>query len=383
MIQGSVPLDVLVVYSAGYALSALVDDAQSQHPFLLDSKQANYNLSYSYLLESCQKLGITAGLASSLDISSAGTCDAYWTSLAGVWKKNRRSASSRQIFDKISPTSSQRKSERDLLFSQPQVRPFNNANLFDTFFDKLLTHADMPKFAIPTIEITSSSQKNIAMALSQLRTLVKKHRNTLDFSSAIVLKDRYGCGGNHVYKITRNAPKKIHEILVKNPTVSFIIQPFLLFDAGFSYKKNQVATDIRLIFQNNELLQCYIRMAKKDDFRCNEHQGAQLVYVNPSNIPMNVRRAAKQMVTSLNHSHSLYALDLVVSNSGQVHFLEGNTGPGIDWDVTKKKNEKMSKQLIRSIAKELAFRVTHAQPALRKIVRLPASQLLAVKNVLS
>ena len=37
--------------------------------------------------------------------------------------------------------------------------------------------------------------------------------------------------------------------------------------------------------------------------------------------------------------------------------IEGNSGPGIDWDVTKMVNEKKSKQLITYIVEEFATRI--------------------------
>ncbi|KKU45620.1 MAG: hypothetical protein UX63_C0003G0046 [Microgenomates group bacterium GW2011_GWB1_46_7] len=63
-----VKLDVLVVYSASVAQSASVSDSQSIHPFLINSRRSNYNLSYAYFLDTCQKNGLTAGFTTSADI---------------------------------------------------------------------------------------------------------------------------------------------------------------------------------------------------------------------------------------------------------------------------------------------------------------------------
>ena len=179
-----------------------------------------------------------------------------------------------------------------------------------------------------------------------------------DFSSALVLKDRFGAGGNHVYKIARNFSHRIQNLMSKNPEVQFVLQPFLAFDHGYTYQNRHAPTDLRLIFHSNQLLQSYIRIAQPQDFRCNEHQGGELIYVDSSAIPASVHTIANQIVQQLNLPGSLYALDFLVSNSGHVYFVEGNTGPGLDWDITKKLNEQKSKQLIRSIVSRFTTRLT-------------------------
>lgn len=165
-----------------------------------------------------------------------------------------------------------------------------------------------------------------------------------------------GAGGNHVYQIKADFVQVIHTIMAQNPTIEFVLQPFLLFDQGFEYNGLRASTDIRLLFHHNQLFQCYLRMAKTDDFRCNEHQGGQLVYIATSDVPEVIHAIAKKIVKKINKPQALYALDFAVSNAGRIYLVEGNIGPGIDWDVTKEVNEKKSKQLIRRIVKEFAVR---------------------------
>ena len=353
-----VKLDVLVVYSASVAQSASVSDSQSIHPFLINSRRSNYNLSYAYFLDTCQKNGLTAGFTTSADIVGPGQCQNYWTSDQGNWTKINGMAKSTQIFDKISPRSSLRLAERKLLLSHQSIIPFNDPTLFSTFYDKLLTYQLLAPFSIPTTAVLSARVKDITQALSQLRQLVKQHPFSTDFSSALVLKDRFGAGGNHVYKIARNFSHRIQNLMSKNPEVQFVLQPFLAFDHGYTYQNRHAPTDLRLIFHSNQLLQSYIRIAQPRDFRCNEHQGGELIYVEPSAIPASVHTIASQIVRQLNLPDSLYALDFLVSNSGHVYFVEGNTGPGLDWDITKKLNEQKSKQLIRSIVSRFTTRLT-------------------------
>lgn len=350
-------LDVLVVYSASLATSASVEDAQSKHPFLLASKQANYNLSYAYFLDECRRLGLKAGLATSADVTGPGTCSTYWIFQSSKWVKVRQHVQANHIFDKISPTTPVIARQRQLLFSDKKIKPFNDPELFQTFFDKLKTYREFPDYAIPTVAVNSSKKADVQLALTQLRNLLESHDYPADFSSKIVLKDRCGSSGNYVYQISTDFAVGVQTRMRKNPEVHFVLQPFLPFDRGYVYQNHHTSTDLRLIFHHDQMLQCYIRMAKAHDFRCNEHQGGQLEYVTGKDIPKMVSQMAGEIVGEIAKPQSLYALDFVISNTGRAYFIEGNIGPGLDWDVTKKVNENMSKQLIRSIVKEIALRV--------------------------
>ncbi|MFH1967270.1 MAG: YheC/YheD family protein [Patescibacteria group bacterium] len=354
-------LDVLVVYSSSLATSASVTDSYSKHPFLLDSEQANYNLSYAYFLEYCKENKLTAGLTTSADVIGPGSCDNFWQFQFGQWSKVEKKAQSHQIFDKFFPNSPARVIKRKLLLSGKLIEPFNDKQLFATFFDKLLTYQQLPSYTIPTVGIVSSKISDIKKSLSKLRSLIRLHSNCQDFQKDIVLKDRFGAGGNYVYEINKDFSHEIQTIMKANPEVQFVVQPFLSFDTGFAYQKNQTATDIRLIFQHNKLIQCYFRMAKLGDFRCNLHQGGQLIYVTPDDIPKIIQTIAKEIVQKIDKPESLYALDFVISNSGHVYLIEGNIGPGIDWDSSQISDEQMSKKLIHRIIKEFASRIKRSR----------------------
>jgi len=70
----------------------------------------------------------------------------------------------------------------------------------------------------------------------------------------------------------------------------------------------------------------------------------------------------------LNQSTSLYSLDFIISNNGNSYLLEGNTGPGLNWDPFLIEDKIKSKKLIRLVVKELSLRVkkqisTHYLPS--------------------
>ena len=354
-------LDILVVYSASIALSSSVSDQKSKHPFDINSSRANYNLSYAYVLDYCHSLGLTAGFTASCDITGPGTCSSYWTHDSTGWHKNIRPAHSTQIFDKLSPSTPIRTTERNLLLSDASIIPFNDINIYQIFFDKLLTYQQLPKYTIPTVSIYSSRPRDVKSALTRLNKLIKKHPTPNDFSSAVILKDRFGAGGNDIYKISTNIISTINTIMRKHSKLKFVLQPFLIFDQGFTYKENSATTDIRLIIQHNKLYKCYIRVAQDNNFLCNQHQGGKLTYLKNSEIPSTISSTSQKIIKILNKPHSLYALDFVISNTGHVYFIEGNSNPGIDWTIGNPTSEANGQQLIRRIIDEMADRLNNSR----------------------
>jgi hypothetical protein len=296
-----------------------------------------------------------------------GRCRSYWTYTIKGWKKHQGLARADQIFDKISPTSAIRATERQLLLADDSIEPFNDRGLFNTFFDKLRTYRQIKNFAIPTILVKTDKMVDIELALKRLNRLKEKDQNPEDYSRAVILKDRHGSGGDNVFKVNDNFVREIREIMLRHKLTHFVLQPFLKFDRGYCYRDNQTATDIRLIFQYNQLLMCYLRMAKAGDFRCNLHQGGTIVYIGEAEIPKAIRSAAKKIVTKLDQPQALYALDFAVSNHHRVYFIEGNIGPGLNWGLNEKADEMMSKKLIRRIVGEMASRVNRVNLGLRKL----------------
>ena len=349
--------DVLVVYSGNIAISAANGSTDELMPFAISSGRANYNVAYAYFLETCEEFGLKAAFSTSADIVDAGTCKSYWLYKDKTWKKVEEPCYSRQIFDKFSPRNREMRRQHELLFSSDLIRPFNDPYLHSLFFDKFKTYKRLSNFAIPTVAINDESKTGIAQAVRKLQALASRDLVGKDFTPAIVVKDRFGSGGDNIFKVTKNYTNEITALIQARRDLSFIIQPFMQFENGYSYKNNATATDIRLIYQNGKIIQTYIRMAKANDFRCNEHKGGTLLYVNLKEIPEKVLRLSERIADELQQNNSLFALDFIVSDIGKVYFLEGNIGPGIDWNLAMKKNERLSKELIRGIVGELAFRV--------------------------
>jgi glutathione synthase/RimK-type ligase-like ATP-grasp enzyme len=349
-------LDVLIVYSENLAASAGSSAAIRTTPFSALSKNKSYNIVYGYFLEICAKFNLSAGFASSADIIGPGFCKSFWTFKEGQWAKVNHTCYSPLIFDKFSPKRNGVKTRRQLLFSDPKIKPFNDPGLFDLFFDKQLTYEKLSAYSIPTISVGAKTLQSVDDACRALAKLMVAHPGSKDFSSDLVMTDRFGAGGRHVYKFKKNQSANMLAVILKNTRISYIIQPFAEFDRGFSYQNCPASTDIRLIYLKGKIVQSYIRVAKSGEFRCNEHQGGLLTYLPLTDIPAAIVTKSNLVAQSLNNQCSLFALDFIITNTGNSYLLEGNTGPGLDWNMSLPKNETCAKELIQLVVSELAAR---------------------------
>lgn len=356
--------DVLIVYAQGMTTSASNLSKENNTPFPLTSRNESYNIVYSYFLEICHKLNVKAAFTTSADIIGPGSCSSFWTFKDKKWFKNNSSCFSNLIFDKFSPISNGIKSRRQLLFSSAEVKPFNDPDLFSLFFDKQKTYDKLSQHSIPTISLgDDNTLQDIDNACKTLTKLMNYHPDSKDFNSDIIMKDRFGAGGRRVYKFKAGESQNMLNIINKKANFSFIIQPFAKFDKGFSYHNCPASTDIRLVYLKGKIIQSYIRVAKSGEFRCNEHQGGLLTYLSLKEIPPALIIKSNLIAKILNKKCSLYALDFIISNNGNPYLLEGNTGPGLDWNMSIKKNEIKAKKLIRLIVKELSLRSNLYSPS--------------------
>ncbi|MBU1178513.1 hypothetical protein KJ903_04870 [Patescibacteria group bacterium] len=354
--------DVIVVYSELVANSPNDEKYGENTPFSSKGRHEGYNDSYRYFLSRCQKIGLEAAFVSSKDIIGPGFFEGFWT-YDKKWIRNYGQAHSQVLFDKFTPSSSKQKNKLRLLTADESVYMFSNRKIKDIFQNKLNTYKRFKEFAIPSVEINSPLKRKIVLAKSELDKLFKSHRNGVDFHDCHIVKDKTGVGGYKIYKVDfaksgskviaqhYRSDRKVKEIL------SYILQPFINCNRGFVFGKYQGFIDLRVIILNNKIIQTYIRIAKKGEYKCNEHQGGNLVYMKRKTIPEDVRAMTKKIIkklgTKLDLEHSLYSLDFIRSNNGNLYFLEGNSNPGIDWDHSKKINERKSKELINIIVDEL------------------------------
>lgn len=365
---------MLVVYTGAVATSA---SKRTSKPFSKKSKRSHYNASYAYFLEACHKRGLRAAFTTTSDIRADGFCKSYWEYKNLNWVKSQKLCFSPLVLDKFSPLAKNASQEQQLFFSETGAFSFNDNYLHSLFDDKLLTYSTLRRQTIPTVKLASPDLKAIDNAIEKLEKLMKNHAYPKDFSGDYVLKDRFGAGGIDIYKINAGDTAGIELVLRKRYKKSFVLQPFLDFEKGLEIKGLEGAKDLRLIFCNGKLVQQYVRLAKKGDFRCNAHQGGTVRYIKKPEIPANVLEFAGTVIDKLNRVASIYALDFIVSNNGNIYFLEGNINPGLCWDEGSYEDETMTKELIQIVAAECLRRT--ATESLASLDELNLSQQSVIK----
>ena len=353
--------DVVVVYSESIANSAGNRRYKEAAPF--SSKSDIYNDSYRYFLLECKKQGVSAAFTTSRDIIGPGLFSNFWTYSSRGWVRNYKKAYSEVLFDKFTPISVKQERELKLLTSSKSIYTFSDKKIKNIFKNKLNTYKCFKEFAIPSVEIVNYSRQKIILAKFKLDKILKAHKHKVDFDSSFIIKDKTGTSGDKIHKV--NFDKDFSEKIIREykrdkknkDLLSYILQPFINCDNGFKFGTHNGFIDLRLIILNHKIVQAYIRIAKKGNFKCNEHQGGNLIYMSLGDIPKEVLFMAGKIIKKLranfNLKHSLYSLDFIKSNNGNLYFIEGNSNPGIDWDHKKKVNEKKTKELINFIVKEL------------------------------
>jgi glutathione synthase/RimK-type ligase-like ATP-grasp enzyme len=79
-------------------------------------------------------------------------------------------------------------------------------------------------------------------------------------------------------------------------------------------------------------------------------------YIESQSIPDSVRIKSDAIIKLIKGEGALFALDFIISNNGNVYFLEGNINPGIYWGVNSVEDKVNTKKLIVTIVGELKRR---------------------------
>lgn len=354
--------DVIVVYSESNANRAISKKDLGKSPFSSKGRCEIYNDSYRYFLLKCKKMGIKATFATSKDIIGPGLFQNFWT-YNKKWVRKQGKAYSQVLFNKFTPDTIKEENKLKLLTSSKSIYMFNNKKITALFQNKLNTFKHFKEFAIPTVKIVNPSKQEMILTKTKLDRILKRHRYRVDFNEGYIIKDIAGAGGFNIHKVKfdKSGFKEIlknYELDKKNKKrLSYILQPFINCDIGFVFKKYCGPIDLRVIVLNTKIIQTYIRIAEKGKFKCNIHQGGRLFYISKKIMPKDVLKMSKKIIKRLgakiNLKHSLYALDFMQSNKGNVYFIEGNDSPGIIWEYKNKIDEAKSKELIDIIINEL------------------------------
>lgn len=364
--------DVMVVYSDLVAKSPFDKGYLGDKPFPDTKDYSSYNDTYSYFLLQCRERGLKAAFTTSRNIKGEGFFLGYWT-FEQEWKRSKNYALAKKVFLKFNGLSRVH-AEHMIKLRGKSVRVLNPKQIIDLFKDKLTTWRRFKEFAIPSVKIKKVSKQGLFEAKQKLDQLLSRQFTRSDLAGYLV-KDRFGAEGKRIFKIQFDGELADHVKRIKEQSkhniegvmiTSYILQPLVACDNGFSIKGLVGHIDFRVIVINRQIVQSYIRISTKNSFRCDGEMDGRLVYIEISDIPPRVRTIAmaiKKYIDSKKCGTRVYTLDFIKSNSGKIYLVEGNDKPGITWtfgmnsprmkaeDLINNKNN--SQCLIRLIVAEL------------------------------
>lgn len=255
----------------------------------------------------------------------------------------------RIIFDKFSNQETYNAKYDARLRANPNgVRYFHDARIREIFDNKLKTYIAFSEYAIPTVKINLDTEEHITFAKNKLHATLSHNHFTEARSESFVLKDKYGSGGHNVFKI--NTHTKLKPIGKRDESISYVLQPFITA-SGFTFTDYSGNIDLRVIVCNGEIMQCYIRIPKQNEFRANASQGGTLIYIDVDSIPADVVTMARAINADLPVHDGFYALDFMKSSTGHLYFIEGNSTPGLNWYSNE--DEHYAKQLMRMMIQKI------------------------------
>lgn len=354
-VQKSVAIfDVVIVYEGEIARAASDSEYTGKTPFALGTKYYSYNETYEYFLDQCRIEGLTAAFATTHDISANGKFSAVWV-YDKKWERLHQPSDASIIFDKFSNLESYNEKYKKLLYANTTgVEVFHNQRIREVFDNKLKTYQSFTTSAIPTVKIDVRTEQGISNAKKKLVKLSQSHKNFRDFTDEFILKDQFGSGGNHVYKVSKN--QLIQRIGMRDTSISYILQP-LIEATGFQLKGHTGNMDLRIIVCRGQVFQCYIRIPQEGEFKANASTGSAVEYILLSEIPKDVLAMAQHIRSALPVHNGYYALDFIKSEHGNLYFIEGNITPGLIWfnDI----DEMHAKELMCSIIQQLQYLVSN------------------------
>lgn len=341
--------DLMIVYNGNIAGKA--DDSHNTLNEPFSGSRGAYNAAYQYFLSQAKKEGLTAAFTTTDNIIGPGQFNGYWT-YEHTWKRHQSKAVSFHIFDKFSPIKASKRKGYEMLMRDGNVSLFHNGDLRALLEDKLKTYEAFPDEAIPSVAIDLQDAADIQRAKKELVTLTSQPTYANCFKKEFVLKDRLGAGGMNIFRV--NSEVDVDEIPHKEKKGNYLIQPFI-DTSGMKIKGQQGLIDLRVILFNGEIIQSYIRIAKKGEYRANTSLGGDINYLQPHEIPKDILEMVTRLNGQLPTNSGVYTFDFIKSANGRLFFIEGNSSPGLHW--TTSADEIFCKQMMDMIIESMGEKI--------------------------
>lgn len=297
------------------AVVTLVSRARRDEPF----DHAHENDAYAHLAMLSRQAGIELHVAH-FDNARGGGRVLCWALEGGEWRPKELAASEVSVaYADLPPNEPEANVLRRMLVDAGATF-VNDLRMNDALTDKLLTYQLWPELVPLTLEAGTPSLRE------RLATEVARHPDLR--ADEAILKPRYGERGKQVETV------EVSSLGSGAEPEGFIVQPLMDSEDGIPELGITGRHDLRMMVQDGEVTDFFVRVAPEDGFICNQSHGGTIAYFALHELPPRFGAVAGQVDEALAvYSPRYYSIDVGVGRSGKIWVYELNTMPGIIWNA--------------------------------------------------
>src|SRR5690606_6507464 len=110
-----------------------------------------------------------------------------------------------------------------------------------------------------------------------------------------------------------------------------IVQEFIETSGIPNISVKGTVADLRIVYVGDQPVYALTRIAKKDSFFTNFHQGARALLIPLERVPQDCFAVCNKIIAKLSlFENTHYSLDFMFTKTGKPIFIEMNTTPGFD-----------------------------------------------------
>lgn len=213
------------------------------------------------------------------------------------------------------------------------VPVLNDTRLREICKDKFATYDLLSDFQPKTV--LAGNREDMLKAVSSTRDVL------------VVVKPLAGVAGDNVHIVE---PKEVKDLEIKKYPV--LVQQFIDTSQGIPGLVAGIH-DLRVVVQNGEIIDSYIRSPKPGSLRSNLHQGGNYIPLTLQQVPNQIVQMSSKIDSVFSkYPERCYGADFVLGSDNNWYLIELNSMPGMIAESMSKQNakyynSKLASQLVR------------------------------------